>query len=104
MTKYRKENWVAKFDVPTALIPGHIVYESRSPHTPVASVWCGGTSEGRKIQRRRTLLIASAPKMLRTLEAVTEQLEAVMRLSNSSHDAKALLTAKALIKKLRKEN
>jgi hypothetical protein len=67
--------WVASFNVPTAAIPGHIIYEGKEDGFPIASLWVGGGTNGKPTQVSNAYLIAAAPELLDALKCALPIIE-----------------------------
>ena len=66
--------WRVHFNVPTAIVPGHIIKTEADPQSPIASLWIGGGSKGVARQEANARLIAAAPELLATCQRVLSSL------------------------------
>lgn len=63
MSKHTSGPWKAHFNVPTAVIEGHIIKADHGAECPIASLWVGGGTKGKPTQIANAHLIAAAPDM-----------------------------------------
>lgn len=95
--------WIVTFDVPTAVIPGHIIYDGKAPHTPIASLWVGGGTSGKPRQRANAALIVEAvnaydqlreenARLTQARDIRTAHFDEVARLRAEHAEMRALLT------------
>lgn len=70
-----KGKWIACYDVPAAAIEGHIIKANNAAKTPIASLWVGGGTHGKPVQRATTKAIAALPDLLSALEKTLLDLE-----------------------------
>lgn len=78
MAKHTPGPWKAHFNVPTAMIAGHIIKTDNDLMRPIASLWEGGGTKGKPTQIANAHLIAAAPELLealRSLLAYTDMLD-----------------------------
>lgn len=74
MTKDNKHTpgpWKAHLNVPTAVIPGHIIKQDDSVGRPIASLFEGGGTKGKPEQIANAKLIAAAPDLLQLVQWIT---------------------------------
>lgn len=82
--------WKAHFNVPTAVIPGHIIKKDDAVARPIASLWEGGGTKGKPEQIANARLIAAAPELLSAAQKAWALLED-LRTSNPGYLAKLAL-------------
>ena len=65
--KHTPGPWKAHYNVPTAVIPGHLIKADNETQTPIASLWVGGGTKGKPRQLANARLIAESSEMLKTM-------------------------------------
>jgi len=76
--KHTSGPWIACLNVPTALIPGHIIKADNEVKTPIALLEEGGGTKGKPRQIANAHLIAAAPELLDALKKACEVISAVL--------------------------
>ena len=66
--KYTQGPWKAHFNVPTAIIEGHIIKQDDEIGCPIVNLWVGGGTHGKSKQLANAKLIAAAPELLELLQ------------------------------------
>jgi len=82
--------WKAHFNVPTAVIPGHIIKRDDDVQIPIASLWVGGGTHGKTIQIANAKLIAAAPDLLEALEPFAKLAAEVFKSGNENKTTEPL--------------
>lgn len=86
MAKFTPGPWKAHFNVPTAMIPGHIIKADHGAEFPIASLWEGGGTSGKPTQIANAHLIAAAP-------ALYEGCKKALTCASLNSDVRVLITA-----------
>lgn len=68
--KFTPGPWKAHLNVPSAMIPGHIVKADHGAEFPIASIWEGGGTHGKGLQIANARLIAAAPSLYTFLQKI----------------------------------
>jgi hypothetical protein len=89
--------WLACLNVPTAIIPGHIIKADYDPNRPIASLWRGGGSKGELEQIANARLIAAAPDLLAACEEFVLKCETGKARSVHSYAQMKAAIAKATV-------
>ena len=90
MSQHTKGRLVADMNVPTALIPGHIIKTAYEPHRPIASLWVGGGTKGKPEQEANARRIVACWNACEGIdpEAVPGMVEACKRVLRAEEWAK----------------
>jgi hypothetical protein len=76
--KHTPGPWKAHFNVPTAVIEGHIIKAAHGAECPIASLWVGGGTKGKPTQLANACLIAAAPEMYEQLKIASLNLSSMI--------------------------
>lgn len=90
--------WEAVMNVPTAAIPGHIIYTADDIHRPIALLWEGGGTHGKPTQVANARLIGAAPDLLEACKALLGIIHSQVACVDSKFDI-GIATARAAIAK-----
>lgn len=67
--------WKAHLNVPTAMIPGHLIKEDTDVMSPIASIYEGGGTHGKEKFLQVAKAIAALPACLKTMSRTLSSLE-----------------------------